>query len=243
MYWVSNQPNYGNARKQWISQQTESRIFFDSPSNQILIMECFDLADGNSSPMVKCAYENLAQARENHGIHSVGMFGPGMRSYDHAREALTNLTARILLDGFDVDVKIPDTEPGSMTTSPELIKGFIMSHLRVSDVTVALTGMGIFEYDEESVSQWYELCKGLIGLVNTPLPGLKTIKLLLINPQESEAVNRIKVEFPNIPILQVLTGPEFRQRFPNGKLPPPPREERKAAKKAAKKAVKKGQQS
>jgi hypothetical protein len=142
-----------------------------------------------------------------------------------------------------VDVKIPDTTPGSMTTSPTLILGFIISHLRVSDVTVTLTGIGIFEHDEESVSQWYKLCKGLIGLANNSLPGLKTLKLLLINPEKSEAINKIKAEFPDIPVLQVLTGSEFRQRFPNGQLPKPPREERKAAKKVAKKAAKKGQKS
>lgn len=206
-------------------------------------MECSDLADGDSSPMVKSAYENLARAKEDRGIFTSSMFGPGIRIYDHAREALTHLTARILLDGFDVNVNIPKTTPGSRTTSPKLILGFIMSHLRVSDVAVTLTGIGIFEHDEESVSLWYELCKGLVGLVNNCLPGLKTMKLLLLNPERSEAVTKLKAEFPDIPVLKVLTGSEFRQRFPTGELPRPSREDRKAEKKAAKKTAKKGQKS
>ena len=134
-------------------------------------------------------------------------------------------------------------DPNIKSASPTLINGLVMSHLRATEVTIALASIGRFEQDEDSISTLYKLLKGLLNIAHLSLPGQKAFKLLLINTEKSEAISKIKAEFPGIPVMQCPTGSEFLQRYPNGQMTKPSREDRKAAKKAAKKEAKKGQKS
>jgi hypothetical protein len=191
-------------------------------------MECFDLGDGTTSPMTFSAICDAKAHSNRVETYDLLLSGPTMRHLS-TQDCLTYLCSRILKEGFDPDVKLPEAKSASQA----LLAGLIISQLRVSELTLMLVGIGVFEHDEAAISEWYKLCKALVGLANRSLPGSKPFRFLIISPAKSEAVNKIKVEFPGIPVLQVLTGAEFRQRYPTGlpKLDKKDKKDKKAKKK------------
>ena len=209
----SNPPNYGNQRVQWIGRQSQVETFWNFDSSQVLIMECVDIGDGITSPMTFSATCHVKAYKDR--VEAYGLMLPGLHMPDlSTQECFTYMCGRILKNGFDPDVNLSKFKGNS--ASQALLAALIMSHLKVSEVVLILIGVGVYERDAAAITEWYKLCKAFVGLTKQSLPGLKPFRLLIINPEKSEAVTRVKGEYPDIPFLKVLTGAEYVQKFPKG---------------------------
>ena len=100
MVWQPNPPNHGNARKQWIAQHPELRAFIDSHVNEVLIMECFDVGDGDASPMIYGAVEQLGEWYGPDKVSFTKLLtiinGPALKGYT-TQDVLTYVAGRIVM--------------------------------------------------------------------------------------------------------------------------------------------------
>lgn len=196
--------NLAANRLQWILAQSEAREFWQEISGQSLIMECFDPDDGDSSPLTYYAVM-LGETLDKKGSgYSTQLYGPQVQQLKPA-DCLLYLIGRIIADGFDPDVKLPDT----VSNPQALFSTLLMSHLRVGPLLLILNGIGALEKDKDSVDEWVKICRGFVTLTRNQMPKTWPMKLLIVNTERSEAIEQIKEEFADIPILQCPTGAQF----------------------------------
>jgi hypothetical protein len=124
--WPKKPPNYGEARVDWLNLQPELHAFWNADSNQILVMECSDLKDGDASPTTSVAAWH-ARDLQLRGGFNVMLHGPTQRHFTFV-DCLTFLIGKVVQDGSDPNVKYPSAT--SPTLAPEVLLDRIWSSIR-----------------------------------------------------------------------------------------------------------------
>lgn len=211
--------NFGVDREIWMAQQPQFQTFWADDSNQVLIVECFDPDDLNASPLESSAMANARQALQLGGFvtYMNGNFQPEFKP----TVCLLLLIAKIVAEGWDPDIKLPTAkEMKEKGFNREIaFKGFLMSHLRISECTVIFMGIGALEHDKAATDAWVKICNSLITLAKARVSGLKPFRLLLVNADQSAVVKQIKQEHDDIPILRCPTGAEFHEQYETHSVP------------------------
>lgn len=214
--------NSGAERVAWIGNQPEHQTFWAGGSHQALILQCFDPKDTSESPIKFSAYLNAGRLESLGGFVNTAN-GSYLKGFT-ASEFLLQQIAALLDDGWDPMIEIPS--PQHLATNGiaplGLFNGFLMSHLRISECTIVLMGIGDREWadkkkgakDQEVIKEWVEICKAMVRITKSTIPGLKPFRFLIVDAEQSEAVKQIMEEFTDIPVLKCPTGDEFRQQNP-----------------------------
>ena len=200
----------------WIQRQTKVEAFKTSDKGEALILECNEDKDGKWSPMTRFAQLFLEDAATRDNVLPVFLWVHGIRTYN-PREGCALMMAKVLNNGFDPNIVIPD----KFGRPIQMLASFLTSHRRRSPIWIVIDSIGLYDdAPPEFAPQWQILCQRLLDTTRSNPPDLKPVKLLFVNPVESKVVNKIKKSHPDVLVLKCPTVDEFREEYPDGKMPP-----------------------
>lgn len=196
------------------------------------MLECYEPDDGTTSPIYAAA-QMIMDKMSKRG--KIPLAVNGLMNQEHSPgDALSILGARLVMTSTDPNMKIPTEEElkKSKGRNPQaLFMGFLMSQLRVSEVTVVLMALNFREKSKEVVKAWVGICNALIKQAKMNISGLKPLRLILADAHQSVVMKQIKEEHEDLLVLTCPTGEQYCQQNPTESAASAPKKAKKDGKK------------